>query len=164
PATTDASTTLAESPPPRDAPGAASPARAVPAPPPPSATPPAPTRAPWCSPSPAGRRCTPPGAGRARVGAEAEARRRSPPQSASALVDIAWFGVPPLFQEIAQARLERLRGAKDECLDRPLAAPERVTHVSIGEPVDARQQQRRALLRRQLAHGCLEPARQLAGR
>src|SRR5947209_16859210 len=72
--------------------------------------------------------------------------------------------IPFLLQVVPERLLERLGGAEEERLHRPLRAAERRGHVAVGEAVDAREEERGALLRRQLADRGLQLARELAAR
>src|SRR5256712_3537334 len=69
-----------------------------------------------------------------------------------------------LLQVLPQRLLEGLGGAEEERLHRPLGAAERLRHVAVGEAVDPREEERRALLGRQLADRRLQLPRQLAAR
>src|SRR2546426_8684136 len=69
-----------------------------------------------------------------------------------------------LLQVFAERLLEGLGGAEEERLHCPLRAAERLRHVAVGEAVDPREEERRALLGRQLADRRLQLTRQLAAR
>src|ERR1700751_228154 len=69
-----------------------------------------------------------------------------------------------LLQVLPERLLEGLGGAEEKRLHRSLRAPERLRHVAGGEAVDPREEERRALLGRELADGRLELTRQLAAR
>src|SRR5438046_9031881 len=69
-----------------------------------------------------------------------------------------------LLQVLPERLLERLGGAEEERLHRPLRTAERLGHVAVGEAVDTREEEGCTLLRRQLADRRLELTRQLAGR
>src|SRR2546426_9472438 len=69
-----------------------------------------------------------------------------------------------LLQVFAERLLEGLGGAEEERLHCPLRAAERLRHVAVGEAVDPREEERRALLGRQLADRRLQLQRQLAAR
>src|SRR6266404_2733573 len=51
-----------------------------------------------------------------------------------------------LLQVLPERLLEGLGGAEEERLHRPLRAAERLRHVAVGEAVDPREEERRALL------------------
>src|SRR5438445_2336293 len=67
-----------------------------------------------------------------------------------------------LLQVFAERLLEGLGGAEEERLHCPLRAAERLRHVAVGEAVDPREEERRALFGRQLADRRLQLPRQLA--
>src|SRR2546422_5306634 len=69
-----------------------------------------------------------------------------------------------LLQVLPERLLEGLGGAEEERLHCPLRAAERLRHVAVGEAVDPREEERRALLGRQLADRRLQLPRQLAAR
>src|SRR5437870_12142877 len=69
-----------------------------------------------------------------------------------------------LLQVLPERLLEGLGGAEEERLHCPLRAAERLRHVAVGEAVDPREEERRALLGRQLADRRLQLTRQLAAR
>src|SRR3989442_3835179 len=69
-----------------------------------------------------------------------------------------------LLQVLSERLLEGLGGAEEERLHCPLGAAERLRHVAVGEAVDPREEERRALLGRQLADRRLQLTRQLAAR
>src|SRR2546428_6209518 len=69
-----------------------------------------------------------------------------------------------LLQVFAERLLEGLGGAEEERLHCPLRAAERLRHVAVGEAVDPREEERRALLGRQLADRRVQLPRQLAAR
>src|SRR2546428_5194770 len=69
-----------------------------------------------------------------------------------------------LLQVFAERLLEGRGGAEEERLHGPLGAAERLRHVAVGEAVDPREEERRALLGRQLADRRLQLQRQLAAR
>src|SRR5438093_11254557 len=69
-----------------------------------------------------------------------------------------------LLQVLSERLLEGLGGAEEERLHCPLRAAERLRHVAIGEAVDPREEERRALFGRQLADRRLQLPRQLAAR
>src|SRR6266849_10091006 len=69
-----------------------------------------------------------------------------------------------LLEVLPERLLERLGGAEEKRLHRPLGAAEGLGHVAVGEPIDAREEQRRTLLRRQVADRRLELTRQFAAR
>src|SRR2546427_6680983 len=69
-----------------------------------------------------------------------------------------------LLQVFAERLLEGLGGAEEERLHCPLRAAERLRHVAVGEAVDPREEERRALLGRQLADRRLQLPRQFAAR
>src|SRR5207245_10351909 len=69
-----------------------------------------------------------------------------------------------LLQVLPERLLEGLGGAEEERLHCPLRAAERLRHVAVGEAVDPREEERRALLGRQLADRRLKLPRQLAAR
>src|SRR2546428_8668868 len=69
-----------------------------------------------------------------------------------------------LLQVLPQRLLEGRGGAEEERLHGPLGAAERLRHVAVGEAVDPREEERRALLGRQLADRRLQLPRQLAAR
>src|SRR3989442_10350186 len=69
-----------------------------------------------------------------------------------------------LLQVLSERLLEGLGGAEEERLHCPLGAAERLRHVAVGEAVDPREEERRALLGRQLADRRLQLPRQLAAR
>src|SRR5438876_1328134 len=69
-----------------------------------------------------------------------------------------------LLQVLPERLLEGLGGAEEERLHCPLRAAERLRHVAVGEAVDPREEERRALFGRQLADRRLQLPRQLAAR
>src|SRR6266702_6234935 len=69
-----------------------------------------------------------------------------------------------LLQVLPERLLEGLGGAEEERLHCPLRAAERLRHVAVGEAVDPREEERRALLGRQVADRRLQLTRQLAAR
>src|SRR3989442_15584228 len=69
-----------------------------------------------------------------------------------------------LLQVLPERLLEGRGGAEEERLHCPLRAAKRLRHVAVGEAVDPREEERRALFGRQLADRRLQLPRQLAAR